>query len=231
MVDDIERIEVIRGPGAALWGANAVNGVINIVTKSARETQGSLVRVDAGSSVNRPLSAIGGSVGAAGSGVRAQWTGLAPSLLAPGQRAKDACRGLTMGLRADWNTHAGPLALEGVFRDGQARALFRANLNPQTAAREPLADEASKTNLGFIRGQWTHTSEAGAALQVQSFFDDMSRQDPWATLTVALSVPTCGTESSSARDTTSSFVPITGSSTKHSVGASDSRWRTTAIRP
>lgn len=39
-LDDVERIEVIRGPGASLWGANAVNGVINIITKSAADTQG-----------------------------------------------------------------------------------------------------------------------------------------------------------------------------------------------
>jgi len=42
-LDDVERIEVIRGPGAALWGANAVNGIINIVTKHSRDTQGALV--------------------------------------------------------------------------------------------------------------------------------------------------------------------------------------------
>nr|WP_150048940.1 Plug domain-containing protein [Methylomonas rhizoryzae] len=42
MMEDIERIEVMRGPGASLWGSNAVNGVINIVTKSARSTQGGL---------------------------------------------------------------------------------------------------------------------------------------------------------------------------------------------
>lgn len=41
-MEDIERIEVIRGPGGTLWGANAVNGVINIITKSAKETQGAL---------------------------------------------------------------------------------------------------------------------------------------------------------------------------------------------
>ncbi len=49
MLLDIDRIEVIRGPGAALWGANAVNGVINIITKSAADTQGSFVAVGSGS--------------------------------------------------------------------------------------------------------------------------------------------------------------------------------------
>src|SRR5471030_2740609 len=48
MIDDIDRIEVIRGPGAAMWGANAVNGVINIITKATADTQGGLVRLDAG---------------------------------------------------------------------------------------------------------------------------------------------------------------------------------------
>jgi len=48
MMEDIERIEVIRGPGASLWGANAVNGVINIITKNARDTQGTLMSGYAG---------------------------------------------------------------------------------------------------------------------------------------------------------------------------------------
>ena len=49
MLEDVERIEVIRGPGGTLWGANAVNGVINIITKRAEDTQGGLLSVGGGS--------------------------------------------------------------------------------------------------------------------------------------------------------------------------------------
>lgn len=48
MIDDVDRIEVIRGPAAAIWGANAVNGVINIITRKTRQTVGSLLSVTAG---------------------------------------------------------------------------------------------------------------------------------------------------------------------------------------
>src|ERR1700732_90185 len=48
-LEDIERIEVIRGPGATVWGANAVNGVVNIITRQASDTQGGLVSVGSGS--------------------------------------------------------------------------------------------------------------------------------------------------------------------------------------
>ena len=64
VLEDVERIEVIRGPGGTIWGANAVNGVINIITKSAAETHGTLVSL-AGGSVDQGIgeARYGGSVG------------------------------------------------------------------------------------------------------------------------------------------------------------------------
>jgi len=65
LMEDIERIEVIRGPGASLWGANAVNGVINIITKSAKDTQGTLITSTFGKSEEQNILGIrhGGKLG------------------------------------------------------------------------------------------------------------------------------------------------------------------------
>lgn len=67
VLEDIDRIEVIRGPGATMWGANAVNGVINIITKHSRETQGGMIVAGAGS-IEKPLltARYGGKAGKEG---------------------------------------------------------------------------------------------------------------------------------------------------------------------
>lgn len=62
-LENIERIEIIRGPGAAIWGANAVNGVINIITKTAEQTQGTMIRAGIGSKVKQGLVRYGGKLG------------------------------------------------------------------------------------------------------------------------------------------------------------------------
>ncbi len=64
LMEDVDRIEVIRGPGATLWGANAVNGVINIITKEASATQGALVSVEGGNELlGSGAARFGGKVG------------------------------------------------------------------------------------------------------------------------------------------------------------------------
>src|SRR5580700_7636415 len=63
MIQDIERVEVISGPGATLWGANAVNGVINIITRRTADTQGGNVTLGGGNLEKNAAARFGGSVG------------------------------------------------------------------------------------------------------------------------------------------------------------------------
>jgi iron complex outermembrane receptor protein len=65
MLEDVERIEVIRGPGGAMWGANAVNGVINIITAPSSQTRGGVARVSAGTFDSAAAFRYGGALGRA----------------------------------------------------------------------------------------------------------------------------------------------------------------------
>jgi iron complex outermembrane receptor protein len=177
MLDDIERIEVIRGPGAAMWGANAVNAVINIVTKATADTQGGLVSVGGGRFGEQAAVRYGGTRGAGSYRLYSQWTGLGESLIAPDTRANDASHSVTTGFRADWTAQPGAFMVEGDFTAGQARALWP-NFNPQTAALEPIANDPTDTQGGHLLGRWTRTRAGGASLQVQSFVDIAGRQEP-----------------------------------------------------
>jgi iron complex outermembrane receptor protein len=177
MLDDIDRIEVIRGPGAAMWGANAVNAVINIVTKAAADTQGGLVRVDAGRAGEQAGLRYGGTLGAAKYRLYSQWSGRDQSLITPGTRANDASHSVTTGFRADWTTQPDAFMVQGDFTAGQARALWP-NLDPQTAAREPIANDPTDSQGGHLLGRWTRTRASGATLQMQSFVDIAGRQEP-----------------------------------------------------
>jgi iron complex outermembrane recepter protein len=177
VLDDIDRIEVIRGPGAAIWGANAVNGVINIITTPAAGTQGGLARVDAGGFGEQGVVRYGGTTGEAQYRLFAQWTGRDQSLIAPGTRADDASHSVTAGFRADWTRPSGAFTLEGNFTGGQARALWP-NLNPQTAAIDPIANAPSDSDGGYLVGRWTQTRPSGASLEIQSVVDIVSRDEP-----------------------------------------------------
>lgn len=63
IIEDIERIEVISGPGETLWGTNAVNGVINIITRSAKNTQGGPVAAAGGNHESEAAVRHGGNIG------------------------------------------------------------------------------------------------------------------------------------------------------------------------
>src|SRR3989475_91746 len=113
---DIDRIEVISGPGATLWGANAVNGVINVITKDAKDTRGLLLS-GGGGSEQRGFGTVryGGPLG---STVRARIYGRgfdrASTLLPSGQDAADDWHLWQGGVRVDW----GAAARDRVTRHG-----------------------------------------------------------------------------------------------------------------
>ena len=145
MLDDVDRIEVIRGPGAAMWGANAVNGVINIVTEATAETQGGLVRVEAGGSGTQGVARYGGTVGAARYRLFAQWTGRDESLIAPGIAGRRCVTQRDDGIPRRLDHDAGRvLRSSGAFTASRERSLW-INLDPQTAAGEPIATTASES--------------------------------------------------------------------------------------
>ena len=105
---DIDRVEVIRGPGAVLWGANAVNGVVNIITRHARDTQGTLISVGAGT--EDPLIAearYGGALGTAAWRAYAKVAARSEQRLASGATSNDARRRGQIGFRVDAGGPAG----------------------------------------------------------------------------------------------------------------------------
>ena len=125
MMEDIERIEVVRGPGAALWGANAVNGVINIITKSARETQGLLLAAGGGTEERAFASVRYGAKISENAYFRVYGTyqNHDTSVLADGARADDSWQLGRWGFRVDWDlSEQNHLTLQGeAYRERSTR--------------------------------------------------------------------------------------------------------------
>src|ERR1700688_673028 len=133
MLEDVDRIEVIRGPGATLWGANAVDGVINIITKAAKATQGGLLTAEAGSEERTAESVrYGGKVGDS-TYYRAytKYYDWYPSIDPSGTTAHDGWDALRGGFRADWTpAGANSLTVQGdVYRSRFDETLTVASLS------------------------------------------------------------------------------------------------------
>lgn len=174
-LDLVERIEVIRGPGAAVWGANAVNGIVNIITKKPRKTIGTRVS----STISRVNDQVAVTYGAP-IGDRVQFRANAnfvdrrPLETSSGTLAFDGENTLRGGGRIDWQrTWADTLSLSGDLYGGHLR---------QNVLREiavpvgPNGEDTGSIAGGFLNGQWEHkTGQTSSAVAV--YFDDQSRHE------------------------------------------------------
>ncbi len=177
MLEDVDRIEVIRGPGATLWGANAVDGVINIITKSAKLTQGALVTAEGGNEEETAESARYG--GKAGDNVYyrayAKYSDWEPSVDATGANGSDGWHTIRGGFRVDSNpSKADSLTVQGdLYRTNYGETLTIPTL---TAPYSTTFPNDGNYSGGNILGHWNHAfSRSSTSLQM--YFDNTNTVD------------------------------------------------------
>ena len=166
MLENIDRIEVISGPGGALYGSNAMNGVINIITRSAVDTRGTLISVAAGDDDSRYALRHGGDLGENGAW-RVYLNGhlRGESRSRAGLEANDDAEGARAGARADWAT-------------GENRLTLLANVfDNQVTVNENLLGIETHVRGGDVIGRWVRPL-AGGELQVQAYYDRFERDEP-----------------------------------------------------
>ena len=164
LLSDLERVEVTRGPGASLWGANAVNGVINVVSKRAVDTQGFLVTVGGGAEEQFFTAARYGGRAAAGHyRVYGKFFERDAGKLTSGIAAEDGQRLGQGGFRFDVGPAAQAFTLQGdVYR---------------TQSDTTTDDDIDATGANVL-ARWTRRPSARSELQLQTYFDWTDRRVP-----------------------------------------------------
>jgi iron complex outermembrane recepter protein len=178
LMPDIDRIEVVRGPGATLWGSNAVNGVINIITKSAADTQGAWATVGGGTEENALAAAqYGGETGdQMYYRVFAKYQSDAPEDY-PAGASSDGWDLGHVGFRTDWKADsADAFTVQGDAYDGRIGQVSPAvNIIGRPGPTSPLVVDVGGGNL---LAHWQHTMSDDSDYEVRIYYDYTHRDDP-----------------------------------------------------
>jgi iron complex outermembrane receptor protein len=179
LLDDIDRIEVVRGPGATLWGANAVNGVINVITKSARDTQGLLVSTGGGTE-DRDFFNVRYGVKIDDdtfARVYFKYFDRDSSVLPDGTDTHDSWNMFRGGFRFDSEPSSeNSFTLQGDIYNGNQDEIYSV---PTTTF--PFAGAIVSTDQvsgGNLLGRWTHTFAPESQLTLQAYYDRTERETP-----------------------------------------------------
>jgi iron complex outermembrane receptor protein len=175
-LQDIDRIEVIRGPGATQWGANAVNGVINIITKTADLTQGGYASQSFGSQINSETTARYGAKldDNAYARVYAKYKNIDDMENLSNVSARDAWSKMQSGFRADWKRDSGQsFTLQGDVYTGREDAIY--NLPAAVVTSSLLTEKVHGAN---VLGRWTNHISSKSEVALQAYFDEADRDHP-----------------------------------------------------
>jgi iron complex outermembrane recepter protein len=181
MLADVDRIEVVRGPGGTLWGANAVNGVVNLITKSARESQG--LYVEGGGGTEELVfggARYGGRLGdSAAYRAYAKYFRRGPAYH-PDARDFDAWHMGQGGFRLDWDTSArDSVTFQGDLyagRLGQRRVV--AQFSPPFSR---TVEQDADVSGGNFLGRWRRSLGGGSVLAAQAYYDRTYRAEAYLT--------------------------------------------------
>ncbi|MCB1878130.1 MAG: TonB-dependent receptor [Chromatiales bacterium] len=178
VLEDVERIEVIRGPGATVWGANAVNGVINIITKHTADTQGSHLSLASGSQERGLLNARYGTRLGEGSYGRLSLKAFTrdESNLVDGGHANDQWRGFSAGFRLD--SQLGPADSLTVQGDINHRTIDQFQQIPLLTIpfQDRVKNEAELDGMNLL-ARWTHSESADSVWTAQVYLDRFERDE------------------------------------------------------
>ncbi len=177
VLEDVERIEVIRGPGGTIWGPNAVNGVINIITKSSKGTHGVMVSAAAGN-VNRGIlnARYGGGAGAFHYRIYAMGFDRSPQFHPNGDHY-DEWRAAQAGFRMDFDRgdHDAFTVQGDIYDMGAGESVMATTYTPPFSQ---ILNGTARLSGGNILARWQRTQGEGKDFQVQLYYDRTNRHEP-----------------------------------------------------